>query len=60
MSRSNWRLISFQNPYLESPAARSAWSTGTSAMRLAKLLARAGMKLERSLHSSIASTISRR
>ena len=58
--RSNCRLTSVSTEYLLVPRARSACETGTSVTRLAKRLASTGMKVCRSLQSSMASTTRRR
>ncbi|MNI62503.1 hypothetical protein D3C73_1178290 [compost metagenome] len=58
--RSNIRLTSRIGLYLDSPCSRSAWVTSISVVWRAKLLARIGMKVLRSRHASMASTIERR
>ncbi len=60
VSRSNCSEISLKKLYLDAPFSRAACRTGISAVLPAKLLARMGMKVERSRQQSMASTIERR
>lgn len=60
VSRLNCKLMSFQSEYFESPTARSLCRTGISQVLRAKLFPSTGMKVLRSLHCSIASTMCRR
>ena len=57
--RSNIRLTSFIRLYFDRPTCARRAPTSISVVRRAKLLARIGMKVQRSRHSSMAWTTGR-